>query len=305
MSSLLRIFRNILLFCGLFVMIACYRDVDLKLPETERKIVVNALFTADSLITVSLYWSKSPYEPELPFSEEAEVVLITPDGRDTMRRKGKSEFESNVRGEAGAEYGLEIYMGQELVAVSRDRIPERIRSYEMSSFKDSIRINEDGEYYSGLKVSVDDPEDEENFYEIHVRQVYMWGEELTVSRRSGFSDDPVIRAENIPMYIDGHFVVFSDRQFNGQQKELWVYYYPPMYSNNNLVDPDYYLIVDLYSVSENYYQYRKKIVDHLAGQDEDFLDASGEPVPMISNIEGGYGIFAGYTGVSDTIFKQR
>ncbi len=53
----------------------------------------------------------------------------------------------------------------------------------------------------------------------------------------------------------------------------------------------------LLSISENMYRYRKSWIRHDYAQTPDILEQI-EPVTLFSNIEGGYGIFAGYSSSS-------
>ncbi|MBK9388775.1 MAG: DUF4249 family protein [Bacteroidetes bacterium] len=65
----------------------------------------------------------------------------------------------------------------------------------------------------------------------------------------------------------------------------------------------YPVILELRSVSQNYYRFVKQKYLYELGRYPEFMAASTTAFPLYSNINGGYGIFAGYSLVkSDTIY---
>ena len=119
------------------------------------------------------------------------------------------------------------------------------------------------------------------------------------------SDDPVIRAEGDLDYKPTT-IFFSDQLFNGEKVSI-----SSKILQANNIETSYYLLDDfetiavLRTISYAYYQYRKKWTRHLYNQgvdinveDSEELRAflfTGEPVNMYTNVENGYGIFAGFS----------
>ena len=64
------------------------------------------------------------------------------------------------------------------------------------------------------------------------------------------------------------------------------------------------MTVHFRSVSKNYYNYGKALVIHTNNQEGDIWNGCASPVPMITNIENGFGIFAGYSTDTVTISKS-
>ena len=65
----------------------------------------------------------------------------------------------------------------------------------------------------------------------------------------------------------------------------------------------YPLIIELRSVSSDYYKFVKQKFLYEQGRYPEFLAASITAFPLYSNVTGGYGIFSGYSAIqSDTIY---
>ena len=65
----------------------------------------------------------------------------------------------------------------------------------------------------------------------------------------------------------------------------------------------YPVILEIRSVSQNYYKFVKQKYLYDLGRYPEFMAASTTALPLFSNINNGYGIFAGYGSMkSDTIF---
>lgn len=124
------------------------------------------------------------------------------------------------------------------------------------------------------------------------------GEEGIYRSYHTFSSDPVIKSEGLMDY-EPNSILLSDELINGKSYKLKINYAPPFRPD----EPNYKLIIQLRSVSEQYYKYSKSLSIHKFYQESSIWNGMGTPVPMSSNIEGGYGIFAAYSVTTDTIFK--
>jgi hypothetical protein len=105
--------------------------------------------------------------------------------------------------------------------------------------------------------------------------------------------DPILTdAEQNYVLIKGF--IFDDSKFHNADCNLEIF----AGIMNNESD-EYELIVELNSVSENYYNYKKQLGIYLKKEDGDIFEGIPDPVNLFSNIENGYGIFAGY--ISDRV----
>ena len=133
-----------------------------------------------------------------------------------------------------------------------------------------------------LKISFQDDIEQENYYDIPIKNGQTQG-----------IYEPVLLADADLSYFPSSFY-FSDNLINGILYELKIPY-PPMET------------LDFRTVSKNYYLFRKYWTKHYSNQQNDNNVSSvndwdifpllfmGEPIEMFTNIENGYGIFAGYS----------
>lgn len=110
------------------------------------------------------------------------------------------------------------------------------------------------------------------------------------------------RAVTDPTSID--HCIFSeffmtDKNFNGRLKEITLfaqnnYFTPYLNTNNNKL---YRAIIELYSITDTYYKYRKSYDTYFDNNDNPF----SEPVLVYSNVKNGYGLFSSVHVARDTI----
>jgi hypothetical protein len=280
----------------------CERDVSVDLPKEPARLVVNALFTPDSVVRVQVSRSLSVLErPRLPGVEAAEVKLYE-EGRevavlwpDSLR---KYLYQSEGKPvEAGKNYAVVVSApGYEPVtAENAVPLPVPIKAIAVN---EATGVDLNGGVYNLLRVALDDPAGEENYYAVQVKTVTY---EPRTDPRTGKTD--TLRRETLRTLFAEPTVsglradrqlLFTDRLFDGQTTELITYFYGLPEAGR----PEYR--VRLLSVSKAYYEYHRRLPDHLSNQSFEII--GGEPVPMPGNITNGYGIFAGYS-VSEVVYK--
>lgn len=292
--------------CLVLLLFGCTKEINIELPVKEPKIVVNSLFSDDTQVSVFIFKTRTPFDEKEFLIENANVLLYTGNTTDTLQYMGEGIYTSNLLSKVNTEYQLEVKANGFEKVTTRDYIPNQIPQPVISSFKDSIGVDEEGYYYSQFTISFIDNANEKNYYEVFIEHLLFEDE---IWSRNCFSKDLIIAYEGLNNYHP-NTIIFSDDFINGIEKELSINYYPVTYGNptggqGELVDTNYKVIVHFRSISESYYKYKKRLVVHLAGQEFDFWAGSGEPVQMFSNVEGGYGIFAGYTEKVDTIQKFK
>lgn len=89
---------------------------------------------------------------------------------------------------------------------------------------------------------------------------------------------------------------FSDATFDGRTKDILVDFSSPARVRTG---PPAFVLLEISTISYAHYAYLKKLQEIQLGQ-----SPFSEPIQAFSNIEGGYGIFAAYHPVVDTIWLQ-
>ena len=290
----------------LFSLSACEQVIEPDLPEHTPRLVLQAFFTPDSTWVAFVGRSAGILEA-LPEREravaEATVELLAGD-----RVIDELEFFEGERVyvwekgalQAGESYSLRVSAPGFATIQATDAIPRpvptAIASYRTNtSSRSESRISGD----FSIKLEIQDPPGETNYYQIRFfRSGHRLGryeepfeepfEEPVYTVEESFStQDPSISADNdVDDLIEGLITApfFKDTLFDGQTHaiELSGDYDAPEHTR-------FYIQV-LY-VSETYYEYLKSARLHESTQDNPFA----EPVSVYSNVENGYGIFAGYS----------
>ena len=291
---------------------SCYKIVNIELPEVPPTLVVNSLITSNENIYVYVSSTKSPYDIDDKIIEDALVIIKTEHNNiDTLCYVGDDIYESNLLGINGLTYYIEVFKDGYNKVNSSDYIPNTFIC-NFTNFTDSVGIGspsvgDKSSYYSKFDISINDNGLEKNFYEVYGYLIvrHKPNDIPTIWHMTCFSSDLIIKNEGFND-LTSKSLLFSDELFNGENRSIEINYYPLSYSNNTLVDPNYSAIVCVRNVSENYFNYKKDLAIHSYGAAEfDFWSVTGNPVPMSSNIKDGYGVFAGYTEIMDTICKAK
>ena len=285
----------------LLLSIGCTQEVDLDLPAPPDRLVVNALFTADEPLTVAVSQTHSPLRRTPPRVENAHVRLQSAAGEEVLHDEGDGTYTTAQPLAAGETYRL-LVSAPGLAAVSaQGYVPRPMPRPDLTPFVDSVGVDAEGNFFSQFQLRFADDASTADFYEVGLRTLFQWegtGQDNWNWLRQPFTEAPFVLAEGLGDYFP-ETLLFSDRAFNGQTCTLMVHYQPIT------VDPDYRLIVSFRRVSADYYAFRRSLYIHIVGEETGFWEGVGDPVPMFTNVEGGYGIFAGYWQHTDTLSKQR
>jgi hypothetical protein len=272
------------LFVILTSLLSCKKVIDIELPESTPKIVVNSFFTDNSRIKVHLSKSIGILESTFPECTDALVMVRENDIIiDTMYMES-GYYYSHFLAEKNNNYALEIITPDLDTVFCEDIIPEKtiLQSYVCT---DSVLIDEDGMIINELKLDFQDLPGP-SFYEVELEAkdvIHNYKMGLWFKKNS----DPVITSTGLLDYNPGT-LIFTDKMFDGKQCSVKIYFATQAYL-------DYYLKIIFRSVSKSYYKYKERQFAYLFSLENDIFSGMSEPINLYSNITGGYGIFAGYS----------
>lgn len=292
----------------------CYREIEVDFPERESLPVANSIFQTDSLISVVLNKTQ-PILDNGPTAITDALVTLYEDGVEKeMLEYDDGSFTSSEVAEANKTYRIEVEISNFETVVAEEELVD-FPNVILASFKDSVYIGDEGDLFSQLTLEIENTPDRD-YFELDFRLSVRDPKEPENDEESFFSvtssepyfdsllNDVVIQNEGLLSYIPTD-LVFSDELMNAGKHTLRINYRPfssSLYSDNP--DEEFVLLLTLRKVSKNYYEYKKTLTQHLDAQFGDIWDGVGQPLPVFSNIQNGYGIFAGYSQVTDTIQKQ-
>ena len=183
-------------------------------------------------------------------------------------------------------------------ATASDKIPAQV-NFNIINYVHRAGIDPEGFKFSSITIRFNDSPIEKNYYEI------MLMKEFAVSKKKSkklglWSNDAVIKNEG---YVNEVYdnLIFSDELINGKSHTLAFNFYHRL-DESNIASR---FFIHFRSVSENYFFYKKKLILHFENQFGDIWDGTGNPVNLYSNVENGYGIFAGYSENTDTVIVNE
>jgi hypothetical protein len=279
--------RHFLIFLTFFALISslsCKKVIDIELPESDPKIVVNSFFTENSRIKVHLSKSIGILDNIVPECSDA-IVMLRGNNIfiDTLYYQS-GYYYSHILAETNKKYALEIIVPGMETVFCEDIIPEKTL-LQSSICTDSVLIDENGFTINQLKLDFQDFAGP-NFYEVDLE-----AKDVIHNNKMGLwfmkNSDPIITSTGLLDY-NPMTLIFTDKLFDGKHCSVKIYFATQSYS-------DYNLKITFRSVSASYYQYKEKQFAYLFSLENDIFNGMSEPINLYSNITGGYGIFAGYS----------
>lgn len=286
------------------VLWSCRKEFIIDYPPLPKKLVVNCLFTPDSVFNIQVSKLHYPDDTTDAIINNAEVILYE-NGYlfETLSYNSiEKSYISIKRPKSGNTYLVKVKANGFPSVVASDKVPDSIRidsaNVYISAYYDSweernldivkLYFKEDtskDNYYEIISLKDENPEPPPHYYS------FPYG--IT-------SIDPVISAEGIldqSKYLP--VLSFSDKLLNENAE---ITFMPFLQLGGWGVSPSSYTV--LRNISKNYYLFRKKWFKFL--QTNGLIQPDGiaqwsnmsfvpNPADAYTNIENGLGIFASYT----------
>jgi hypothetical protein len=282
----------------LIVLIACEKTVYIDIPDKGRMITINSLFNPDSLLKVSV--SKSCYilNNDIQVIENA-TVEVYENGNiiNTLPYLNNGLYKSTTqKPSSGDRYKIKVTVPGMGTAETESYIPPEtnIISIDTASV---IRTDIDGYRYEQLefRVKFKDNPDENNYYLLEPNRI-------NICTYDDYERDTIISdtlqnimdfESNDPSVVEdlwGEGLLFNDNLFNGNTYEFVFSVEKYFYDTTSIC-------INLISISEDYFKYLATCYKHMDANWDPFM----EKISVYSNVEGGVGIFGGYSLATDTI----
>ena len=291
---------------------SCTKEVNIEIPKIEKKAIIYGLIGNNEQIKI--WYSKSygildyvDYVENNEISNDsAEISLFVNDNFiEKLSFNENNYFLSNYLPKPNDNIDIIVTTDNDDTLTAHTLIPEPV-IINYVQFEDSAFIDEEGISFSRIKVSFDDIPNQENYYEMYFRaRCYTDTSEVFSNVYEYSSFNPIILNENILDY-EPKSIVFSDTLFNGDMAEITLSFERPcsyVYGQPSVCEFD--LIIYFSNITEEYYLYRKNLYKHLFSQHTIFWYGAIEPIQMYSNVNGGYGVFAGYSLYTDTLYSNN
>jgi hypothetical protein len=286
-----------LLLFSLLALYSCRELVQDEFQEFTPVPTVNSILAVDSIVKVHVSLAGKLDTNQLVLIDNAEVLLYV-DGvyKETLTLSDKGIYSSSFVVEKLKTYHCEVSIpGYKTISCS-DSIPET------SIISDIIHTNkagkdEEGMTYPAITFTFTNDPAEKLYFEVIIRIIQYRHERVATLETI---TDPVLLNEGLPIAL------FSNESIKGNNYSMTLNYFTGSAGSTNgepVQTTLFPLILEVRSVSSNYYHFVKQKYLYEKGRYPEFMAASTTAFPLYSNITGGYGIFAGYSVTkSDTIY---
>jgi hypothetical protein len=279
----------------------CETVITLDIPVSEPKLVVNCLFSADSVWRARITESQHVLDnaPTKAITNASVQVLVHGSPVETLQHLGSGTYAGGFMPLPGESYEIRVTAPGYDEVHATDIVPQATEIMAL----DTAMVTSEGMLYMECRLKFTDDGSQANFYKVDITGQW-WEYEYdhfgNVIDSFMYVEPLYFEANDVILGGDGLFsglsAIFSDDLFQG--KVITAPLLVSGYYFTGSPDQNMRLIISLSSVSESYYLYSTTLSRS--------WDASGDPfaqpVQVYNNIEGGYGIFAGFS--RDTVIMD-
>lgn len=287
------------IICISFLYISCEKVIPFDGDVTIPKLVINSIFVSDSTFKVHVSSSRSVIDTS-PFQniEDAIVTIKDDNGTiiETLNHLDNGFYAGQTYPSQNQIYTLDVNHPNYNNISASDSLPSpiTINNVDTSTIIDPIN----GDRLQ-ITMNFDDPENSQNYYLIETYSV----NEYLVIKNSDTTDYELDTTKQYMVLTDEVFQnggriwreqgLFNDLLFNGQNKSLEIEI-PNYNETGNEIGYQWSyktlsLRLYLHNISKSYYYYRTSLELYQSASGNPFA----QPVQVYSNIENGFGVFAG------------
>ena len=297
-------FSILLIFIFLVPLSSCSdleQVVDIKLPQHKPRLVIECLFKPDESFHLLIFRSLNMVDTKRSVAIiNAQVTLYEND-----IEIEKFSFNEELNGYFSQTKPISLKKYKIVVSApdldevtAESFIPEKVKIKDattQSSFRGATGSLSPFNSISGtLQVQFNDLLNDENrFYAFKIESIDFF---TTQTYSNTYHSVSGLQSDYYPLETGQDVVLVTNSLFKQQSFIARLDYLYTVFINSSNITDTYlksFYKVYLLSVSQEYYEYFRKLDDHIANQTADFF-SSGNPVNVYSNIQNGYGIFAGY-----------
>jgi hypothetical protein len=270
--------NSIILIILIFLLNAsCKEFVTSDFPDTEPKVTVNGILHVGDTLRLHLSLSGKIDSQKINFVDDATIDLFIDDKfSEQLIYSGKGNYISKEIVMPNKKYSCKVTVPGFSEVNCSQTIPDATEIIKMENMPFAGK-DEYGYPYSSVKITFTNNLNNKKYYEIAIRKGYF----------HTFTD-PVLLYEGLPLPL------FSNEIIDDTMYTLTLNYTAGISNYPTNIDTLPFML-ELRSVSYDYYCFKKQYYLYEKGTWADGLINMGTAVPLHSNIENGNGIFAGYS----------
>jgi len=292
----------------MLLLVSCEEEVDISIRNVDDKVVVVSTFTPNGNEPFSLNLSKSSslFSESSPQALEQAVIqickgenceLLGPPENVSGGNDGRGIMFTtrNFRPQVNIPFTLKVNVDGVSPISAQSIVPETIEMAHVAvgastQLTSDQPTNNEVEYETRIALSFDDPAGEDNYYQVNFQQLVITNgnlEEDTISIPN--VDYLSIDADlvNLRNVTDGGILI-DGKDFDGLTRDLL---FRPTFKYNALTENPISIAIELRTVSKEYFDYYSSVFRQINQGSDPFI----QPVQIVSNINNGLGIFAGYS----------
>lgn len=280
----------ILLFGSL---LSCRELVQDNFADFEQVPVVNSILIANQKLTMHLSWAGKIDTTKLNIIEGATITLFE-NGNilETLGYSADGIYMTDSILKPQNNYYFEAHLPGYPIISGNENLPKPASLVNIRHIKEAGK-NAEGVIYPALTFTIENNPQKRQYFEVVIHLLPRGRKHVAGLEKI---TDPLILDEGLPIAL------FSNELMEGAEYEMTLNYTTNMGDGKGMTL--FPLILELRSISYDYYQFVRKVYLYEQGRYPDVFDV---PVGqgLFSNIQSGYGIFAGYSMCkSDTIFPN-
>lgn len=280
------------------LLFSCRELVTDQFPEFDTKPVVNAFLVEGATFKVNVSLAEKLDTNKLAYVDDAAVELYI-DGHfaEKVEYDDLGWYFSDIVIEPSKTYKCNVSIPGFETVQCEQTLPSKPAIVGLTHINIAGK-DEEGHSYPAISLAIVNLPGQKQYFEVQLRSMQEFG----YIRDCGVQPivDQVILNEGLPLPI------FSNESITDSVYSLYLNYTTFTYGSNSKGGPSravlYPLVVELRSVSYDYYRYKKQLHLYNEGRYAEGIINSMINTNLYSNVEGGYGVFASYSYVlSDTI----
>jgi hypothetical protein len=284
-------------------LLSCKTLITDDFPDFESLPTVNSILVVGKPLSVQVSLTGGIDSLPLSTVSNAEIELYI-DGKfvEQLKNSGDGTYISTSTVEAGKEYKCKAIIPNQDTIVCSQTLPEASQILNVEHISIAGR-DEEGISYPAIKVTFKNSVLDRKYFEIKITcyaNYAGWQEEDSLVEdytHIQYIIDPVLLNEGLPI------VLFSNELIHDSTYTMTINYTNGE-SGGSKIKYRRPFVVQLRSVTYDYYRYQKQYYLYNEGKNADFMETATAS-PLYSNIENGYGIFAGYSVfATDTITPE-
>ena len=290
-------FRLLLIAIFLFAVSVCYKKVDWTPIEFEKKPIVNSVIKSGNPISVKVSIAVAYSAQTTPEVDNAEVLLfVDNEYLETLAFIGEGLYQSEHVVQEEREYRCEVTVPGYQTAICSTNIPKH-QNIIMINHINKAWVDEEGIAYPAIELTFSNYPDKVVFYQVIIT-MHRNEDDVEIALLDNVVD-PILLGEGLPI------AVFSNQLIEDSTYIMTLNYNGMNVQNHNNtgwvaeLNP---IQVELRTVCYNYYTFiKQQYLYEQTTSDPIFSVGSTSSYNLYSNVQNGYGIFAGYSSVKSEI----